>query len=148
MKGWIMEESIDICLLLGVFFFALKYLRLACQSFSEANRGVSYFEAGCTFLVMSMLCASFFPIRQHVANSTANALAREKAEEEGIIIEPGTGTEIGEPRLIDSTFTCLILAFLAFCIRRITEITPIFYGILVWPAVPFFLYHLFIWGCR
>lgn len=147
-----MEQTIDICILLGVFFFACKCLGEACQHFSRASEGVSFYEAGCTFLLMSLLCVSFFPIRQHVANSTANAIAREKAAERGITIEPGTGNEIGEPRLIDSTITCLIVAFLAFCIRFVgmfaREITPIFYGIIIWPIIPFFIYHFFSWGCR
>jgi len=147
-----MEETIDICILLGVFYFAFKYLGQSVQFFSKANLGVSYYEAGCVFLIMSMLCASFFPIRQHVANSTANAVVREKAEEQGIIIEPGTGNEVGEAKLIHSIITCLILAFFAFCIRFagmfIQEISPIFYGIIVIPIIPFFLYHFFSWGCR
>jgi len=147
-----MEETIDICILLGVFYFTFKYLGQAFQFFSNANLGVSYYEAGCTFLVMSMLCASFFPIRQHVSDSTANAIAREKAEDVGVTIEPGTGTLVGEPKLLDSIVTCLILAFFAFCIRFagmfIQEMSPIFYGIIVIPIIPFFLYHFFSWGCR
>ena len=81
------DTLIDILILLGVFFLTFKWLGQAVQHFSNAKLGLSHFEKGCCFLVMSMLCASFFPIRQHVANSTANAIAREKAEEKGIIIE-------------------------------------------------------------
>jgi len=147
-----MEQTLDICLLLGVFYFTFKYLGVAVQLFSKANLGVSYYEAGCAFLVMSMLCASFFPVRQHVADSTANAVVREKAAEQGIVIEPGTGNETGEPKLLDSIVTCLILALFAFVIRFsgmfIQEISPIFYGIIVIPIIPFFLYHFFSWGCR
>ena len=101
---------------------------------------------------MSILCCSFFPIRQHVANSTANAVAREKAEEQGIIIEPGTGNEVGEPVLIDSIMTCLIVALFAFGVRIVhlfaKDVTPIFYGIIVWPIIPFFIYHFICWGTR
>ena len=147
-----MEQLIDICILLGVFIFALKWMGQACEYFSRASEGVSFFEAGCTFLLMTILCCSFFPVRQHVANSTANAVAREKAEEQGITIKPGTGNEIGEPRLIDSVITCLIIAFFAFSIRIVgmfvSEGIPIFYGIIIWPIIPFFLYHFICWGCR
>ena len=147
-----MEQTIDICLLLGVFYFAFKWLGESVQYFSRAKEGASFFEAGCAFLLMSILCVSFFPIRQHVANSSANAVAREKAAEEGIIIEPGTGNEVGEAELIHSIIACLIVAFFAFGIRFVgmfaQDITPIFYGIIVWPIIPFFLYHLFSWGFR
>jgi len=147
-----MEQTFDILILLGVFFFACKCLSDAFKYFSRASEGVSFFEAGCAFLLMSILCASFFPIRQHVADSTANAVAREKAAEAGVTIEPGTGNEIGEPTTLDSIVACLIVAFFAFCIRFvgmfISEITPIFYGIIIWPIIPYFLYHFFSWGCR
>ena len=147
-----MESLIDICILLTVFFFTFKWLGQAFKFFSQSKLGVSYFEAACTFLLMSILCASFFPIRQHVADSTANAVVREKAAEKGRIIEPGTGTEVGEAVLLDSIVTCLIVAFFAFAIRFVEmfarDITPIFYGIIVWPIIPCFLYHFFSWGCR
>ena len=147
-----MEDTIDICLLLGVFYFAFKCLAESVQWFSRAKEGASFFENGCTFLLMSILCVSFFPIRQHVANSTANAVVREEAAERGVIIEPGSGTEIGEAKLIDSIITCLIIALFAFAIRFVgmfaTEVTPIFYGIIVWPIIPFFLYHFLSWGFR
>ena len=147
-----MENLIDILILLGVFYFACIWLKQACQYFSRANEGASFFEAGCTFLLMSILCASFFPVRQHVADSSANAIAREKAEEQGIVIEPGTGNEVGEAKLIHSIITCLIIAFFAFGIRFVGmfmgDITPLFYGIIVWPIIPYFLYHFFCWGCR
>jgi len=147
-----MEETLDICILLGVAFFTFKYLGQAVQFFSRAKEGVSFFEAGCAFLVMSMLCASFFPIRQHVSDSSANAVVRERAEESGITIEPGAGNQVGEPKLLDSIVTCLILAFFAFCIRFvgmfIQEMSPLFYGIIVIPIVPVFLYHFVSWGFR
>ncbi|MBT6052946.1 hypothetical protein HN803_00115 [candidate division WWE3 bacterium] len=147
-----MEQTIDILILLGVFYFTFKWLAESVQWFDRAKEGVSFYEAGCTFLLMSILCASFFPIRQHVADSTANAVAREKAAEEGIIIEPGTGNEVGEAKLIHSIITCLIVAFFAFIIRCVgmfaKDITPIFYGIIVWPIIPVFLYHFVSWGCR
>jgi len=147
-----MENLINICIMLGAFYFTFRWAAQSLQLFSKTNLGVSYFEAACTFLIMSMLCASFFPIRQHVSDSMANATVREEAAEKGIIIEPGTGTEVGEPKLADSIVACLIVAFFAFGIRFVgmfaTEITPIFYGIIVWPIIPCFLYHFFSWSCR
>jgi hypothetical protein len=147
------ETMIDVVILLGVFFFACKWLGQAVQCFSNVKSGVAYFEAGCAFLVMSMLCASFFPIRQHAADSIANAEVREQAEEVGVTIEPGTGNETGEPGLIDSVMTCLILGLFAFGIR-FAELfvkdagSPVYYAIIVFPIAPFFLYHFFSWGFR
>ena len=103
-------------------------------------------------LVMAMLCASFFPIRQHAADSIANAKVREQAEEAGMYIEPGTGNETGEPGLIDSVMTCLILGLFAFGIRFgelfVRDVSPVYYSIIVFPITPFFLYHFFSWGFR
>ena len=147
-----MEDTIDICLLLGVFYCTFLWLGQSCQQFSQSKMGASYFEAACALLLMSMLAASFFPIRQHVANSTANAVVREEAAERGVIIEPGSGTEIGEAKLIDRIITCIIISIFAFGIRFVgmfaTEVTPIFYGIIVWPIIPFFLYHFLSWGIK
>jgi len=146
------ETMIDVMILLGVFFFTFKWLGQAVQCFSNVRSGIAYFEAGCAFLVMSMLCASFLPIRQHAADSIANARVREQAEERGEYIEPGTGNETGEPGLIDSLMTCLILGLFAFGIRFgelfVRDVSPVYYSIIVFPIAPFFLYHFCSWGFR
>ena len=86
-------------------------------------------------------------------DSIANAEVREQAEEAGVYIEPGTGNETGEPGVIDSLMTCLILGLFAFGIR-FGELfvrdagSPVYYAIIVFPIAPFFFYHFFSWGFR
>jgi hypothetical protein len=85
--GAMNEPVIDIVILLGVFYLtfsslgkAIKYLSLVKMGFSsDARTEILLLEAGCCFLVLSMFCASFFPMRQHMSNSVATSTAKDKS---------------------------------------------------------------------
>jgi len=146
-----MEKAIDICILLGLFYFTFNSLARAFTCFSNVKAGLSYFEAGCCFLVLSMFCASFFPMRQHMSNSTATHSAKEEAREEGKINVENMWIE-KEPKLIDSIATVIVMTVIAWGIRFgemfIKTAIPVYYSIIVIPATPYFLYHFLSWGFR
>ncbi len=153
------ETVIDVVILLGVFYLtfsslgkAIKYLSLVKTGFSSnARTGILLLEAGCCFLVLSMFCASFFPMRQHMSNSVATSTAKDKAIEEGRTAAVENMWVEADPKLLDTIATLVIMSVLAFGIR-IGDLflksngCPVYYAIIIFPMTPFFLYHFFSWG--
>ncbi len=144
-----MDPIIEILILLGVFYLTFSSLTKAFACFSNANIGLSYFEAGCCFLVISMFCASFFPMRQHLANSVATNIAKEKAIENGRVYVDNIWVE-SEPKLIDTLSTVVVMSVLAFGLRigeiLVKTTIPIYYSIIVFFITPFFFYHFVCWA--